>query len=126
MGAIVVDEHDRLLVVQRGREPARGRWTVPGGRVEWGERLEEAVAREVAEETSLVVEVHGFVGHAEVVTDLHHTVILDFAATVVSGEAVAGDDAAAVAWMGRAELAAAGPTVGLLEFLDQHGIALAP
>ena len=54
---VLVEDGDRYLLVQRGKEPRKGRWAVPGGKVERGERLKEAAAREVLEETGLVVEV---------------------------------------------------------------------
>lgn len=126
VGAVVRDEERRLLVVRRGRPPAAGRWTVPGGHVERGEHLRDAVRREVAEETALDVVVGGLVGVHEVLGDDHHIVILDFHAEVVGGTARAGDDATDLGWMGRGELAAAGPTDGLLDFLDRHGVELAP
>ncbi|MBW3659835.1 MAG: NUDIX domain-containing protein [Actinobacteria bacterium] len=126
VGAVVRDERRRLLVIQRGQPPMAGRWTLPGGRVERGESLAAAVAREVAEETSLEVAVGPLVGIHEVVTETHHLVILDHLAEVTAGTPEARSDAAAVAWMGRAELVDAGPTDGLLDFLDRHGVELAP
>jgi 8-oxo-dGTP diphosphatase len=126
VGAVVRDHAGRLLVIRRARPPAEGRWTVPGGRVEGGERVAEAVAREVREETGLTVEVGPLVGVHEIIGPDVHVVILDHHAEVVAGDAVAGDDAAAVSWMGRRELVGAGPTDGLLDFLDGHGIAIAP
>ena len=125
-GAVVQDADGRLLVVQRGKAPARGRWSLPGGRVEPGERAADAAAREVAEETGLRVEVTSFVGFSEAIGGDHHIVILDFLAAVTGGQLVAGDDADAAAWVTRAELEARPTTRGLLDFLDAHGVELAP
>ncbi len=116
-----------LLLVQRGRGPGVGRWSVPGGRVEPGERAADAVVREVAEETGLAVAVEGFVGWVERIdpTGGWHHVILDFRARALDASAVpvAGDDAAAVRWWPLAELAGARLVDGLLDFLRDHGIA---
>lgn len=125
-GAVVQDDDGRLLVVRRGREPAAGRWTLPGGHVEAGERAADTVVRELREETGLDVEVTGFIGFSEVFDGDRHLVILDFRAAVVGGQARAGDDADAVAWVTRHELAARSTTDRLLEFLDAHGVELAP
>ncbi len=125
-GAVVQDDDGRLLVVRRGREPAAGRWTLPGGRVEAGERAADTVVRELREETGLDVEVTGFLGFSEVFDGDGHRVILDFRAAVLGGEARAGDDADAVAWVTRHELSARPTTDRLLEFLDAHGVELAP
>lgn len=129
VGAVVRDPEGRLLVVRRGQPPAEGRWTLPGGRVEPGERVHEAVRREVAEETGLDVEVGDLVGHLDVIDDQHHFVILDLFANVrddAPGPPRAGDDVTDVAWMTRGELDAASTTDGLLEFLDEHGVEIAP
>lgn len=126
VGAVVRDDGGRLLTVRRGGRPARGRWTLPGGKVEAGEDLGAALRREVAEETGLDVEVGDLVGFVERFAEGTHYVILDFAARVVGGELVAGDDAAAVAWMTRGKLESVATTDGLLDFLDEHGIDLPP
>lgn len=126
VGAIVQDDRGRLLVVRRGNPPARGRWTLPGGKVQRGERLAEAVARELSEETGLDVDVGDRVGVAEVISDDRHYVIVDLRATVAGGELRAGDDAAEVRWMGRGDLEHVRTTPGLLDFLDGHGVELAP
>jgi len=101
VGAVVVDD-GRLLLVRRGSGVAAGKWSLPGGRVEPGETLVEAVAREVREETGVPVTVGGFAGWAERIGDEpapYHFVILDFFATATgSREAVAGDDAIDARW----------------------------
>jgi ADP-ribose pyrophosphatase YjhB (NUDIX family) len=99
-GAIVVDDAGRLLLVRRGHEPARGTWSLPGGRVEPGETLEAAAAREVAEETGLAVSV----GALMTTVEIGEYVVHDFAATVVGGTLRAGDDASDVRWCDRDEI----------------------
>lgn len=126
VGGVVQDDGGRLLVVRRGNPPARGRWTLPGGKVERGERLADAVRRELSEETGLDVDVGDPVGVTEVVAEDRHYVIVDLWATVIGGELRAGDDAAEVRWMGRRDLEEVATTPGLLDFLDGHGVELAP
>jgi 8-oxo-dGTP diphosphatase len=86
-------------MVQRGREPGKGLWSIPGGRVEKGEYLAAALAREVKEETNLDIEVGDLIGIAEVVGDPHY-VILDFGARVIGDrELTPADDVAAARWV---------------------------
>jgi 8-oxo-dGTP diphosphatase len=122
-GVAVIDE--RILMVRRGHGAAAGTWSVPGGRVELGETLHEAVVREVAEETGIRVVVERFLGWAERI-DLdpgsaaaHHYVLLDFAVTPLdAGEhPSAGDDAAEAAWIPLDELDDYRLAPGLREFL---------
>ena len=123
VGAIVV-EAGSLLMVRRARAPGAGRWSVPGGRVEAGERVSDAVAREVSEETGVAVVPGELAGWVERIDDDHHFVILDFFASPrTSGSApVAGDDAADARWVPTGEIAALDLVEGLLAFLEAVGI----
>ncbi len=123
VGAIVTDADGRLLLVQRGHEPEAGRWSLPGGRVKPGESDADAVAREVREETGLVVapgRLVGSVGRPGPAGTVYH--IHDYAAAVIGGRLVAGDDAADARWIGQAELAGLTLTTGLAETLTGWGV----
>ena len=108
VGAVLIHQ-GKVLLIRRGKEPLRGRWVVPGGTVEVGETLEEALVREVKEETGLVVR------PLEVVTVLdrierdgdavrYHYVIVDYLCEYVSGTPQAASDAEAVAFAAPEEL----------------------
>jgi len=114
---------DALLLVRRGRGPAAGEWSVPGGRLEWAETLYEAVVRETFEETGLEVVVDRFLGWVERIEDSYHYVILDFAVTALdpARTPVAGDDAAEAAWVPRHAISELHLVGGLYDFLrDQE------
>ena len=107
VGAVILDA-DRVLLVQRGQEPLKGEWSLPGGAVEVGETLEAAVVREVREETSLdvvvgpVVEVLDSIRRDAAGRVEYHYVIVDYACRVRSGTPVSaayGTDAADVCWV---------------------------
>lgn len=122
VGAIVVDEGD-LLLIRRGHGPAAGEWAIPGGRVEAGELLAEAVVRELAEETGLEGVCGDLVGWWEDIADDHHFVSLDFHVTLLERRPpVAGDDAAEAAWVPLVDVAELNTVEGLVEFLHDHGI----
>ena len=122
VGAIV-RRRGGLLLVRRGRRPAAGEWSVPGGRVEPGEMLAEAVTRELLEETGLEGVCGPFVGWVERFGDDYHFVILDFEVTV-SGEAspVAGSDALEARWWPLERVAELPLVEGLAEFLHDHDV----
>jgi 8-oxo-dGTP diphosphatase len=115
---------DALLLVRRGRGAAAGEWSVPGGRVERGETLHEAVVRETFEETGVEVVVDRFLGWVERIDDPYHFVILDFAVTALDPERppVAGDDAAEAAWVPFADVSDLQLVGGLYEFLRDVGV----
>jgi 8-oxo-dGTP diphosphatase len=121
VGAVVIKD-GALLMVRRGTEPAKGRWTIPGGRIEHGETIEAAVLREVREETGLLVEIGWLLGIHEVI-DEHHFVILDYEAEAPDGQdPVAGDDAAEVRWVPLAEVESLDTTDHLVDLLREWGI----
>ncbi len=124
VGALIL-EGDRILMVQRGKAPLLGYWSLPGGAVETGELLREAIAREVLEETALTVEVGEM---AEVFERLmpdadggteYHYVLLDYLCKVTGGTPMAGDDSAAVAWVRREDLPTLLITPGTLEVIER-------
>lgn len=122
VGAVVVED-DHLLLVRRRHPPDAGRWTLPGGRVEWGEPLAAAVVRELEEETGLVGVCGELVGWTERITDTHHFVILDFRVTLLSDDPPRpGGDASEVAWVDVVDVASRDLTEGLAEFLSTHGV----
>ena len=118
---VLVEDGDRYLLVQRGKEPRKGRWAVPGGKVERGERLKEAAAREVLEETGLVVEVGEVIWVGEAIGEGHHFVLVDFAAHVLGGELAPADDAADARWVTRDEALALPLTESMRELLEDLG-----
>jgi 8-oxo-dGTP diphosphatase len=107
VGAIIRDEAERLLLIQRRNEPGAGLWSLPGGRIEAGETDQQAVVREVAEETGLVVTCGRLIGAVErpgrpgTVFDIR-----DYAALVTGGTLAAADDAAGARWVTPAEAGA--------------------
>lgn len=122
VGAVVIDD-GRLLLIRRGHGPAAGEWSVPGGRVEAGELLEEAVVRELAEETGLEGVCGDLVGVVERLGEDHHFVILDYAVHLLeAAPPAAGSDAAEARWVPMSDVAEMRLVDGLAEFLHEHGI----
>ncbi len=112
----------RLLMVKRAGPPDQGHWSLPGGRVEPGERLTDAVEREVLEETALDVSCGPLLGWAERISESHHFVIFDFAVELLTESPVAGDDASEVRWVPLERVQALELASGLGEFLSEHGV----
>ncbi|MBK9030040.1 MAG: NUDIX domain-containing protein [Myxococcales bacterium] len=124
VAAIVFDESGRVLLIERGRPPGVGLWTVPGGKVHHGEALAAAVAREVREETGLEVRPGPLVAVIERVIPVdggaYHYVILDYLATPTGVGALApGDDARAARFVTAADLLELPLTDGLAGVLAQ-------
>lgn len=117
VAAFVFDREHRVLVVQRGTPPGEGLWSLPGGKLELGETLVQAVARELVEETGIVAEVGPLVCVLERIGDDFHYVVLDYRARAIGGTLVAGGDARAARFVSDDELAALPHTDGLLDAL---------
>lgn len=119
VGAVVHDTEGRLLLVCRANEPGRGRWSLPGGRVESGESDEQAVARELAEETGITVSVGHHLGSVTrsapdgAIFDIH-----DYACRFAGGPLRAGDDADDARWCDAATLAVIPVVDGLIDALN--------
>src|SRR5579863_1018728 len=109
VGAIII-ERDRVVLVKRGQAPLQGQWSIPGGMLEVGETLRQAVVREVLEETGLQIEAGELLGVFDrIVRDadertLYHYVLIDFLCRRIAGEPQAGCDAAAARWFTRGEI----------------------
>ncbi len=122
VGAVLVED-DALLMIRRATQPGAGRWSLPGGRVEWGETLAHAVVREVLEETGIECLVGDLLGWVERISEEFHYIIFDFVAHPLTFEpAVAGDDACEVCWVPLVEVDQLPLVDGLAEFLAEHGI----
>ena len=133
VGGIAIDDRERVLLIQRGRPPAAGIWSVPGGRVELGETLHQACKRELREETGLEVEVGPIVEVVERITTeargreprgriAFHYVIIDFLVRVSVGQPdqlLAGDDARDARWIPFDELPRFLLTDGLVPVLER-------
>jgi len=124
VGAIILDGN-RILLVERGREPLKGYWSLPGGMLETGETLHEGVKREILEETGLLIHpvriaevferiLRDVDGQAE-----YHYVLIDYVCRVKGGVLAAGDDVSEVAWMRPEELEGLKITEGTLAVIGR-------
>ena len=120
VGAVVIDQDARILLIRRARPPSVGAWTLPGGRVQAGETLEEAIVREVHEETALETRVVDRLGPVTIaregmVYEIHEHVLVPVGGSVPR----AGDDAADARWVLRADLDALGVDKDAIAVVDQ-------
>jgi ADP-ribose pyrophosphatase YjhB (NUDIX family) len=123
VGAVILDGR-RVLLVERGNEPLRGYWSLPGGAVEPGERLEDALIREVHEETGLCVHTGAIAAVFErIMPDAsggceYHYVLIDFYCAIAGGDLRAGSDSSRVEWFDVDALGALPITSGTREVIE--------
>ena len=114
-----------MLLVERGREPLKGYWSLPGGVLETGERLEEGIRREVREETGLeiriieVVEIFERIMRDEKGAAEYHYVLIDYLCRAIGGKLAASDDVARVEWVPRTLLTQYRITEGTLPVIEK-------
>ncbi len=124
VGAIIL-RRNSILLIQRGRSPLKGYWSLPGGLIKSGEKIEDALKREVLEETGLIVRPKNMLEIFErIMLDSegrveYHYILHDYLCTVVGGELQAGDDAGHVAWVERTKLKDLQLTEGTLEVIER-------
>ncbi|HUA30679.1 MAG TPA: NUDIX domain-containing protein [Streptosporangiaceae bacterium] len=118
VGAVIKDPAGRLLLIRRGHEPGTGLWSLPGGRIEPGETDQQAVVREVLEETGLRVDCGRLLGTAELPGQDGAVIhVGDYLAVVTGGELAAGDDADDARWVSAAEMETLPLTNDLADYL---------
>lgn len=104
IGAVIWKE-DHFLLIQRGKEPMKGRWSLPGGKLELGESLQDGLSREITEETGLMVRIGPLIDVIDYIEKddggrvRTHYSLVDYIAFWQEGDAVAGSDAAALKWV---------------------------
>ena len=124
VGAIML-EGDRILMAQRGKQPLKGWWSLPGGALETGELLADAIRREVREETGLEIEPVGVLEIFERImrdpegVPEYHYVLIDYVCRITGGELAAGDDVCKVEWVRRRDLPALQITEGTLGVIEK-------
>jgi ADP-ribose pyrophosphatase YjhB (NUDIX family) len=107
---VVVWKDDKFLLIQRGKQPRQGQWSIPGGRQELGETVRETAAREVLEETGLSIEVTDFLDVVDSIQKdekgeiVFHATLIDYSGEWLSGDAQASSDAQDIAWHGLDDL----------------------
>ncbi len=105
VGAVITNLAGQVVLIRRGKSPRRDQWSIPGGRVEWGETVKDALLREVLEETGLTIQIERLIDVVDLLMRdasgaiIAHYVFIDFKATYSTGELRAGSDAAEARWV---------------------------
>ncbi len=124
VGAIML-RRDRILMAQRGKEPLKGWWSLPGGALEIGESLHDGVCREVREETGLeivplgVLEIFERIIRDDAGAPEYHYVLIDYMCRITGGKLFPGDDVCAVDWVRQRDLPSLQITEGTLAVIEK-------
>ena len=126
VAAIILRDRD-ILLIKRATEPNKGKWSVPGGSMELGETLDQALNREVREETGLEIEIGELAGVNDLIVKhdgeiTFHYVLIDYYATVKSGEPSPATDVSECRWVPLDEIGNYGVTISLLDRLRENGL----
>lgn len=110
VGAVITNAAGQVLLIRRGQPPRQHQWSIPGGKLEWGESLKTGLQREIMEETGLGIEIERLIDVVDLVTRdgsgaiISHYVLIDFKCAYAGGELRPGSDAAEARWVDPAAL----------------------
>jgi 8-oxo-dGTP diphosphatase len=115
---VVCFRGEDVLLIRRGTPPREGQWSLPGGRIEFGERAADAALRELREETGCAGEIVGLIDVVDGLMEDRHYVLIDYAVRWISGEPRAGDDAQEAAFVAPGELPQLGMWTETLRIIE--------
>lgn len=107
---VVIQKNNSIVLVERGKNPKKGLWTIPGGMIELGELIQDAARREVMEECDLLIELGDVISVVDLISHddsglvQYHYILIDFYAKYVSGELKAASDVTKAKWVSKADL----------------------
>jgi 8-oxo-dGTP diphosphatase len=104
VGVVCFDDEGKVLLVRRANPPRQGEWSLPGGKIEFGETCESAALRELLEETGIEAQLLGTIAVIDAIYTRFHYVIIDYAATMTGGTLMAGDDASEARFFAEMEI----------------------
>ncbi len=123
---VFIRDNDKVLLIRRSRDPGKGKWAIPGGRLRFGEKVKDAAIREIEEETGLKIEITKLIDVVDVFTRdskgklKEHFVIVDFEGRVIGGELRASSDALEARWVNKSLIHEYELTESTAKFLKQY------
>lgn len=116
----LISEDGKFLLVKRSKPPNAGTWAIPGGKVEYGETVQEALKREIMEETGLQVEPEKVVALVQIIKEGFHYVIFDFSCKVIGGKLEASSDAKDSKFFSLEEIRSLETTPSTIEMIERY------